>query len=76
MLSDKKDYTGGDLEMNPRQYDPEKKYEVKNQVLKVKELQEKGSLVVFPSFVWHRVTPVTKGIRYSVPAWHLGSPWK
>ena len=76
MLSDKKDYTGGDLEMNPRQYDPEKKDQVKNQVLKVKELQEKGSLVVFPSFVWHRVTPVTKGIRYSVPAWHLGSPWK
>ncbi|MAU55358.1 MAG: hypothetical protein CL899_00265 [Dehalococcoidia bacterium] len=76
MLSDKKDYTGGDLEMNPRQYDPEKKDQVKNQILKVKELQEKGSLVVFPSFVWHRVTPVTKGIRYSVPAWHLGSPWK
>ena len=55
---------------------PEKKDQVKNQILKVKELQEKGSLVVFPSFVWHRVTPVTKGIRYSVPAWHLGSPWK
>jgi PKHD-type hydroxylase len=75
MLSDNKDYSGGDLEMNPRQYDPEKKEEVKNQVIKVKELQEKGSIVVFPSFVWHRVTPVTKGLRYSVPAWHLGKPW-
>ena len=31
---------GGDLEMNPRQYDPEKKDQVKNQVLKVIEQEQ------------------------------------
>ena len=34
----------------------------------------KGTAIVFPSFIWHRVTPVTKGIRYSVVAWFLGPP--
>ena len=41
-----------------------------------KEVAEKGSLIVFPSFVWHRVKPVTKGVRYSMPTWHLGWPYR
>lgn len=32
-----------------------------------------GDVIVFPSFIQHRVTPVTKGIRYSVVVWVLGS---
>lgn len=35
-----------------------------------------GSIIVFPSFMEHRVTPVTKGIRYSLVAWFLGPPFK
>jgi len=31
---------------------------------------------VFPSFVWHRVKPVTAGTRYSLVVWHLGKPFK
>lgn len=34
-----------------------------------------GSVVVFPSFIWHRVTPVTKGVRHSLSMWCLGSPF-
>ena len=30
----------------------------------------------FPSFVWHRVKPVTRGVRYSLVLWHLGYPFK
>jgi len=41
----------------------------------VKELK-KGTFIVFPSFVKHRVRPVTKGIRHSLVLWHLGYPWK
>ena len=37
---------------------------------------KKGTFIVFPSFVKHRVKPVTKGIRHSMVLWHLGLPWK
>ena len=40
------------------------------------EIRPRGSIVVFPSFVWHRVTPVTKGTRYSLVMWNLGYPFK
>ena len=36
---------------------------------------EKGSVIVFPSFHEHRVTPVTKGTRYSLVAWFVGPPF-
>ena len=36
---------------------------------------EEGSIVVFPSFLEHRVAPVTKGIRYSLVVWFLGPPF-
>ena len=42
---------------------------------KVPRLKE-GSIIVFPSFLQHRVAPVTKGIRYSLVAWFLGPPFK
>ena len=38
--------------------------------------REKGAVVVFPSHIWHRVTPVTKGTRYSLVVWFLGKPFK
>jgi PKHD-type hydroxylase len=41
-----------------------------------KETLSKGSIIVFPSFVWHRVKPVTKGTRYSLVMWNLGYPFK
>ena len=36
---------------------------------------EEGSIIVFPSFLQHRVAPITKGIRYSLVAWFLGPPF-
>ena len=42
----------------------------------ITEINTKGAFIVFPSFVKHRVRPVTKGTRYSMPMWHLGEPWK
>ena len=35
-----------------------------------------GSIIIFPSFLEHRVLPVTKGTRYSLVAWFLGPPFK
>ena len=71
-LSDEKDYTGGELEFDFRNLDPNKKPNVR----KCTEILPKGSLVVFPGFVWHRVCPVKKGSRYSLVMWNLGWPFK
>jgi len=71
-LSDPKDYKGGELEFDFRNLDPNKKPNIR----KCTEILPKGSLVVFPSFVWHRVKPVTKGVRYSLVIWNLGYPFK
>jgi PKHD-type hydroxylase len=70
-LSDPKDYEGGELEFDFRNMDPDKK-----SVRKCTEISPRGSVVVFPSHVWHRVKPVTKGIRYSLVIWNLGYPFR
>ena len=71
-LSDPKDYKGGELEFDFRNLDPDKKRNIR----KCKEILPKGSLVVFPGFVWHRVCPVKKGTRHSLVMWSLGWPFK
>ena len=71
-LSDGKDYSGGELEFDMRNMDPDKK--ANTHILK--EIKSKGSLVVFPSDVWHRVKPVKRGIRHSLVIWNLGWPFK
>ncbi len=34
-----------------------------------------GTIIVFPSFLEHKVTPVTEGTRYSLVSWFLGKPF-
>ena len=62
-LSDSDDYEGGDLEL---WYggDP------------VKASRVKGNITFFPAYTMHRVTPVTKGTRYSLVCWVSGPPFK
>ena len=36
------------------------------------EIKKQGSIVCFDSRMWHRVAPVTKGVRYSLVSWILG----
>ncbi|MBK9131019.1 MAG: 2OG-Fe(II) oxygenase [Gammaproteobacteria bacterium] len=40
------------------------------------EIRPQGSMIVFPSYVYHQVTPVTAGIRYSLVLWVLGKPFR
>jgi PKHD-type hydroxylase len=70
-LSDPNDYEGGELEFDFRNMDPDKPT-----VRKCAEIAPRGSIVVFPSHVWHRVKPVTKGTRYSLVIWSLGYPFR
>ena len=36
------------------------------------DIKSVGSVVVFDSQDWHRVTPVTRGVRYSLVCWTVG----
>ena len=74
-LTDGSEYTGGELEFDFRNYEPHMREEVKH-LKQAKEILPKGSIIVFPSFLWHRVKPVTQGTRYSLVLWNLGYPFK
>lgn len=57
-LSDPSEYEGGELQINTGHIlIPEK---------------DKGTVVIFPSYLLHRVTPVTKGTRRSLVLWIEG----
>ncbi len=65
-------YEGGDLEFDLR----DGKGEKTSNVRVCKEIRPRGSIVVFPSFLLHRVKPVTSGVRYSLVVWSSGEPFK
>jgi PKHD-type hydroxylase len=62
LLSDPSEFEGGELQF--------KGIEDK------KILTKQGSIVVFPSFIEHKVTPVTKGVRYSAVTWASGPSFR
>ena len=67
-LSDPKDYEGGNFEIkNPR-----------GQELKMPlgQLRKRGTVIIFPSFLQHRVTEVKRGARYSLVQWYNGQEFK
>jgi PKHD-type hydroxylase len=71
-LSNPEDYIGGELEFDLRDRDPDKGQNIRT----CTEILPRGSICVFPSFVWHRVKPVVQGTRYSLVIWNLGRPYK
>jgi PKHD-type hydroxylase len=74
-LTEPDEYEGGNLEFDFRnQVDWEKNKKAK--IKSCDEIRPRGSIIVFPSFVWHRVAPVTKGTRYSLVIWNLGYPFR
>ena len=70
LLSD--DFSGGEFELSHQVSGANDDTEVS--VLSVD--LSLGSILVFPSFLWHRVKPVTRGIRHSMQMWCLGPPFK
>ena len=74
VLNDPCEFEGGDLEFDSRNYSPDERNE-KEHVIKIKNLK-KGSVIVFPSFIFHRVKPITKGVRYSLVVWNRGPVFK
>ena len=62
-LSNPDEYSGGDFTFG----------EV---VCPDQKLKDKGTVLVFPSYLRHQVEPVTKGIRKSLVAWFQGPYWQ
>ena len=74
-LNDPSEYDGGNLQFDFRNgHDWERNR--KGAVKSCTEIRPRGSIIVFPSFCWHRVEPVTRGTRYSLVIWNLGRPFK
>lgn len=65
-LSEDSEYEGGDLELQC--------LDEENQLPK-DIVRKKGTVIIFPSFLVHRITPVTKGTRKSLVAWIEGKKW-
>lgn len=63
-------YEGGNLKFD---YGP---HSDGNRYHEVTEARDQGSVIVFPSFIDHTVTPITQGKRYSLVLWNLGDPFK
>ena len=70
-LEDGNNYEGGNLE-----FDLHNREDSQPNILFSEEARAKGSIIVFPSFVWHRVAPVMKGTRYSLVIWTIGPSFK
>jgi PKHD-type hydroxylase len=62
-LTDKGSYEGGAFEIN-----------LSNNPIQYKLTA--GQVLVFPSMLSHRVTPVTKGIRQTLVTWYSGPMWR
>jgi len=62
------DYTGGEFELCTP-------HPVLNKQSNEKFNLEKGSILIFPSHIWHKVHPVKSGIRKSLVGWIVGKPF-
>jgi len=62
-LSNPNEYEGGDLLLHEGEEG-------------IPLLKEQGTLLLFPSYILHEVTPVTKGERNSLVTWITGTPFK
>jgi PKHD-type hydroxylase len=72
-LKESDDYEGGDLEIADPLISPESK---KERVIKNESFRKKGSLIIFPSYTFHRVTKVIKGERLSIVIWYKGEKFR
>jgi len=75
LLNDPQSYEGGDFEIGYTNKLCNGTIDETKIKLEKGKILKQGSVIVFPSFIWHRVTPVKKGVRYSLVNWVLGPPY-
>ena len=65
LLNDPSEFEGGQFQINTG-----------SEKRATEVVMKKGRLVAFPSWVIHRVLPVTSGIRQSLVVWGVGPKFK
>jgi PKHD-type hydroxylase len=78
-LNDPDEYDGGELLINVGGSDPSEKIKGKDGEEVdpyITVPQEQGTIVVFPSFIPHKVCPVTNGERFQLFGWAHGPRFK
>ena len=70
-LSAGSDHRGGTLEFFALHGDAPDENDIAS-----RSTMRRGSVVAFPSFEYHRVTPIEAGTRYSLVAWVGGPPFR
>ena len=69
-LNNPQDYEGGNLKFDLGPHFKGERFKVFD------DMRTQGSVIIFPSFMYHCVTPVTSGTRFSLVLWLLGKPWQ
>jgi len=69
-LTDPSRYEGGDLQFKWLNGKAEL------EIATPKKIKDRGTIIIFPSFVFHKITPITKGIRHALVNWSLGEKFK
>ena len=64
-LTDPSQYDGGDFQFHQLGDRPDDQ-----------ELRAQGTIVIFPSYLVHRITAVTRGCRHSLVAWYDGPEFR
>ena len=71
VLSNPDNFEGGELQFYNGGRPMEDMGEITGEQV-TNDIKAQGSVVVFDSRYWHRVTPVTKGVRHSIVCWTVG----
>ena len=61
-LTDPQDYDGGDFQFE--------------EIMTTADFRAQGTVLVFPAYLRHRITPVTRGTRRALVAWTFGPKWR
>ena len=73
-LSDPEDYEGCDLQISNEGVEVDEDTDVLEPHRET--VRQKGTVIVFPSFQKHRITPLLSGRRRSLVAWVIGPRWR
>ena len=69
-ITENNNYKGGKFEICV----PHPRYQ-KHKYFKFTETFKQGTIIVFPSHVWHKVHPITSGTRKVLVGWVVGKPF-
>ena len=69
-LTDPSQYKGGDFQFRWLNSDAQR------ETVTVKDAKDLGTIIIFPSFIYHRVKAVKEGKRYSLVVWAHGDNFK